>query len=100
MDLLATFLDLILHLDRHLAALVADYGVWIYGILFLIVFCEPALVGTPFLPGDSLLFATGALAATGAMDPVLLIGLLILASFLGDNTNYWIGRFVGPKVFH
>lgn len=100
MDLLAAFLDLVLHLDRHLAVLVADYGVWIYGILFLIVFCETGLVVTPFLPGDSLLFATGALAATGAMDPVTLVGLLVLASFLGDNTNYWIGRFVGPKVFH
>lgn len=100
MELLTAVLDLILHLDRHLAALVADYGMWVYGILFLIVFCETGLVVTPFLPGDSLLFATGALAATGAVDPVLLIGLLTLASFLGDNTNYWIGRFIGPKVFH
>ncbi len=99
MDLLLAFVDIILHLDRHLAALIADYGVWIYAILFLIVFCETGLVVTPFLPGDSLLFATGALAATGAMDPVLLGGLLILASFTGDNTNYWIGRVVGPKVF-
>lgn len=99
MDLLLAFVDIVLHLDRHLAALIADYGVWVYGILFLIVFCETGLVVTPFLPGDSLLFATGALAATGAMDPVLLGGLLILASFTGDNTNYWIGRFVGPKVF-
>jgi len=99
MDLLLAVVDIVLHLDRHLAALIADYGVWIYAILFLIVFCETGLVVTPFLPGDSLLFATGALAATGAMDPVLLGGLLILASFMGDNTNYWIGRFVGPKVF-
>ncbi len=99
MDLLLAFVDIVLHLDRHLAALIADYGVWIYAILFLIIFCETGLVVTPFLPGDSLLFATGALAATGAMDPVLLGGLLILASFMGDNTNYWIGRFVGPKVF-
>ncbi|MFA7239700.1 MAG: DedA family protein [Sulfuricellaceae bacterium] len=99
MELIATLIDLVLHLDKHLLALAQDYGAWIYLILFLIVFCETGLVVTPFLPGDSLLFVTGALAATGvlALDNALL--LLVCASFLGDNTNYWIGRHFGPKVF-
>lgn len=99
MELLTFLLDIVLHLDKHLAWVVQNYGVWAYGILFLIIFCETGLVVTPFLPGDSLLFATGALAATGVLDPALLIPLLMLASFLGDNSNYWIGHFLGPKVF-
>ncbi len=91
--------DFILHIDAHLIELSAQYGVWIYAILFLIVFCETGLVVTPFLPGDSLLFAVGALAASGALDP-LFAGLLIaLAAFCGDNANYWLGRWLGPKVF-
>ncbi|MGE5027073.1 MAG: DedA family protein [Betaproteobacteria bacterium] len=99
MELLTTFLDLVLHLDKHLLALTQEYGTWVYLILFLIVFCETGLVVAPFLPGDSLLFVAGALTATGAMEVQALAGLLIAASFMGDNTNYWIGRYVGPKVF-
>ena len=92
-------IDLILHLDNYLAVLVANYGVWIYAILFLVIFCETGLVVMPFLPGDSLLFIAGAMCATGSMDPVLLAGLLMLAAVLGDSTNYIIGRNVGEKLF-
>ncbi|MDN5935028.1 MAG: DedA family protein [Nitrosospira sp.] len=99
MELLATFIDIILHLDRHLIWLVQNYGTWIYLILFLIIFCETGLVITPFLPGDSLLFVAGAIAATGAMDVQWLAALLMLAAFSGDNTNYWIGRYFGPRIF-
>ena len=99
MELLAQFLDIVLHLDKHLAILAADYGPWLYAILFAIIFCETGLVVTPFLPGDSLLFATGALAAGGALDVHAVFLLLMLASFLGDNTNYWIGHFLGERVF-
>ncbi len=99
MELLAQFIDIVLHLDRHLTWLVDSYGVWIYLILFLIIFCETGLVVTPFLPGDSLLFVAGTLAAVGAMDVHGLFALLVLAAFSGDNTNYWIGRFAGPRVF-
>lgn len=99
MEYLAQFTDIVLHLDRHLAVLVQQYGTWIYVLLFAIVFCETGLVVTPFLPGDSLLFVAGALTATGAMELQVLVSLLIAASFLGDNTNYWTGRYVGPKVF-
>jgi membrane-associated protein len=91
--------DLFLHLDKHLAVLVASYGVWIYAILFTIIFCETGLVVTPFLPGDSLVFATGALAATGAMSFPLVMGLMLVAAILGDTVNYWIGSKVGPRVF-
>ena len=98
-ELITGFIDIVLHLDRHLQWLVANYGVWIYLILFLIIFCETGLVITPFLPGDSLLFVAGAVAAGGGMDVHLLFGVLALASFLGDNTNYWIGRYVGPRAF-
>lgn len=99
MEFLATFIDLVLHLDKHLQVLIQNYGVWIYMILFLIIFCETGLVVTPFLPGDSLLFVSGALAASGNMNVHTLFMVLVAASFLGDNTNYWIGRFLGPKVF-
>ncbi len=99
MEILATFIDIILHLDKHLIWLVQNYGNWIYLILFLIIFCETGLVVTPFLPGDSLLFVAGAIAATGAMDVQWLAALLILAAFCGDNTNYWIGRYFGPRIF-
>jgi len=98
-EFLTTFLDVVLHLDRHLQELVANYGSWIYGILFLIIFCETGLVLTPFLPGDSLLFVAGTVAAAGDMYVHGLFAALAAASFLGDNTNYWIGRFVGPRVF-
>ena len=92
-------LDLILHLDVYLDLLVTNYGTWVYAILFLVIFCETGLVVMPFLPGDSLLFIAGAVAAGGAMDPVLLAGLLMLAAILGDSTNYIIGRTVGEKLF-
>jgi len=98
-ELLTTLLDVVLHLDRHLQLLVANYGSWIYGILFLIIFCETGLVLTPFLPGDSLLFVAGTVAAAGDMYVHGLFAALAAASFLGDNTNYWIGRFIGPRVF-
>ena len=99
MEIVSTFIDIVLHLDRHLQWLVANYGPWIYAILFVIVFCETGLVVTPFLPGDSLLFVAGTLAAAGDMTIHGLFALLATASFLGDNTNYWIGRYVGPRVF-
>jgi membrane-associated protein len=98
-EILAYLLDVVLHLDRHLQWLVANYGAWIYAILFLIIYCETGFVVTPFLPGDSLLFVAGTLAAGGDMYIHGLFALLVLASFSGDNTNYWIGRFVGPRVF-
>jgi membrane-associated protein len=91
-------IDFILHLDTHLLAMVRDYGVWIYAILFLIIFCETGLVVTPFLPGDSLLFVAGTLAASGALKLEWLLPLLMLAAFAGDNSNYWIGRLAGLKL--
>ncbi len=100
MELLAQFIDIILHLDKHLALMVAEYGVWIYVILFAIVFCETGLVVTPFLPGDSLLFVAGALAATGGMNIEVLIAVLLTAAVLGDNVNYAIGRWVGSHILH
>ncbi|MBP6095139.1 MAG: DedA family protein [Methyloversatilis sp.] len=99
MELLATFIDIMLHLDKHLAMLVTQYGAWVYAILFIIVFCETGLVVTPFLPGDSLLFVAGAVAAAGGMNIGLLIVLLIVAAVLGDAVNYAVGSWFGPKVF-
>ena len=99
MDLLAALWDFVVHLDAHLAAFVAQHGAWVYALLFVIVFCETGLVVTPFLPGDSLLFVVGALAAAGGMDIVLVMALLVSAALSGDNVNYWIGRWAGPKVF-
>ena len=99
MEYLAAFIDIILHLDKHLALLVQQYGVWIYAILFAIIFSETGFVVTPFLPGDSLLFVAGALAALGKMDITLLIIALTTAAILGNMLNYQIGRFIGPKVF-
>ncbi|RRV06280.1 DedA family protein [Pseudomonas sp. v388] len=93
-------LDLILHLDVYLDLLVTNYGPWIYAILFMVIFCETGLVVMPFLPGDSLLFIAGAVAAGGGMDPVLLAGLLMLAAILGDSTNYVVGRTIGEKLFN
>ena len=92
-------LDLILHLDAYLDLLVNNYGPWIYAILFMVIFCETGLVVMPFLPGHSLLFIAGAVAAGGGMDPVLLGGLLMLAAILGDSTNYVIGRTAGERLF-
>lgn len=100
MELIATFIDIVLHLDKHLQVLVQNYGVWIYLILFAIVFCETGLIVTPFLPGDSLLFVAGAIAAAGGMDVHLMVVLLIIAAILGDAVNYAVGRYFGPKVFH
>jgi membrane-associated protein len=100
MDLIMLVIDFVLHIDRHLQALCAAYGTWVYLILFVIVFCETGLVVTPFLPGDSLLFAVGSMAAIGALDVTWSILLLIAAAILGDTVNYSAGNFVGPKVFH
>ena len=100
MDLIASIVDIALHLDVHLKDLVVQYGTGVYAILFLIVFIETGLVIWPFLPGDSLLFVTGTLAAAGDMDIATVIAVLIAAALTGDNVNYWIGRLVGPKVFH
>ena len=99
MDYVHYFLDLVLHLDAHLAEFVGLYGPWVYGLLFLILFCETGLVVTPFLPGDSLLFTSGALAATGVLNGWLVFGLLLAAAVLGDAVNYSIGHFIGPRVF-
>jgi membrane-associated protein len=101
MELLTLFIDIVLHLDKHLALLVQQYGLWIYAILFIIIFSETGFVVTPFLPGDSLLFVAGALAALGegGMDIFVLIGVLLVAAVLGNTLNYHIGRFLGPKVF-
>jgi membrane-associated protein len=98
-ELVTAFIDIVLHLDVHLQRLVTDYGTWIYLLLFLIIFCETGLVVTPFLPGDSLLFVAGAVAAGGGMHVHALFAVLAIASFSGDNTNYWIGRFAGPRIF-
>ncbi|MBS0379188.1 MAG: VTT domain-containing protein [Proteobacteria bacterium] len=100
--MLAWFIDLVLHLDRHLVELLAHFGVWLYPILFAVIFCETGLVVTPFLPGDSLLFACGALAAvdtTGTLSAPVLTVVLALAAVLGNVSNYGIGRFIGPPAF-
>ena len=99
MELLAYFIDIVLHLDKHLAVMVQQYGVWIYAILFAIIFSETGFVVTPFLPGDSLLFVAGALAALGGMDIMILIAVLLAAAAFGNTVNYQIGRYLGPKVF-
>jgi membrane-associated protein len=102
MELITWFIDFILHLDKHLTELIADYHIWIYAILFLIIFCETGLVVTPFLPGDSLLFAVGALAAvdaSGTLDATTVWLLLIVAAILGNEVNFRIGRAIGPRAF-
>jgi membrane-associated protein len=90
--------DFILHIDVHLGQLIAQYGLWVYGILFLIIFAETGFVFTPFLPGDSLVFAAGAFAALGSLNPWLIFAILLTAAFLGDTANYWIGHFFGQKL--
>lgn len=100
MEIVAAFIEIFLHLDKHLNVVIQSYGVWTYLILFLIVFCETGLVVTPLLPGDSLLFAAGSFAALGSLDLRWLFLLLCTAAILGDTLNYSIGRFMGPKVFH
>ncbi len=99
MELASFLIDFILHVDKHLAEFVQAYGTWVYALLFLIVFVETGLVVMPFLPGDSLLFMVGALAGTGAMSLPVSMVVLLLAAVLGDQLNYTIGRFIGPKVF-
>lgn len=99
MELLQQAIDLFLHLDRHLGELIADYGVWTYAILFAIIFCETGLVVTPFLPGDSLLFAAGTFAARGDLELASLFVLLTVAAILGDTVNYWLGHYIGPRAF-
>lgn len=101
MEFISFIIDFILHIDVHLAELVAQYGVWVYGILFLILFCETGLVVTPFLPGDSLLFVAGALAALPSNDlnVHLMVLLMIIAAIIGDAVNYTIGRIFGEKLF-
>lgn len=103
MEILSQFIDIFLHIDKHLTVLLAQYGVWIYAILFAIIFCETGLVIMPFLPGDSLLFVAGALAATSAatgdsFNITVLMPLLMLAAILGDNINYSIGRRAGQRI--
>ena len=99
MELLAWFIDVVLHLDTHLVKMVAEYGVWIYAILFAVIFCETGLVVTPILPGDSLLFVAGAVAATGDMNVHFVVVLLIAAAVLGNSVNYAIGRWLGKRFF-
>jgi membrane-associated protein len=102
MELIQTAIDWVLHLDKHLNELIGYLGPWAYAVFFLIIFCETGLVVTPFLPGDSFLFALGTLAAgtDSKLDLMTLIVLLSIAAVLGDTVNYWIGHFIGPKVFH
>jgi membrane-associated protein len=100
MEAVAWLISFVLHIDRHLFELAANYGTWIYAILFLIVFCETGLVVTPFLPGDSLLFACGVLIGAGLMGYWQTVGILLTAGILGDAVNYRIGRYVGPAIFH
>jgi membrane-associated protein len=99
MEWVKQFVDLFLHLDTHLSQVIAQYGTWTYLILFLIVFCETGLVITPFLPGDSLLFAAGTFAALGDLDVRLMILLLVVAAIVGDTVNYWVGAAIGPRAF-
>src|SRR6218665_179481 len=99
MELVAALIDFILHVDVHLAQFVANYGAWVYALLFAIIFVETGVVVMPFLPGDSLLFVVGALCGAGLMSYPLAVGLLFVAAVLGDQVNYSIGRAIGPKVW-
>ena len=99
MDLLSGFVDVILHLDLHLRELAQTYGAWVYAVLFLIVFLETGVVVTPFLPGDSLLFVAGTIAAAGELNVHVLVLILAVAAIAGDSLNYAIGRYLGPRVF-
>ncbi len=99
MELFKGFIEILLHLDKHLDLVIRSYGFWVYGIFFLIIFLETGLVVTPFLPGDSLLFAAGTFAALGSLDAMWLVIFLSVAAIAGDTVNYWIGYIVGPRVF-
>lgn len=99
MELITTFIDMFLHIDKYLGLLVQNYGGWTYLFIFLIIFCETGLVVTPFLPGDSLLFVVGALSASGIMDLKVAFIILLIAAFCGNTTNYFIGRYIGAKAF-
>ena len=99
MELIKKLIDLVVHLDAHLSDLIRTYGLWTYLILFVVIFCETGLVITPFLPGDSLLFAAGSFAAKGDLQVVWLFAILAAAAILGDTVNYWIGHRIGPKIF-
>jgi membrane-associated protein len=100
MEFIKHLIDIALHLDSYLSAIIQQYGIWTYGILFVVIFIETGFVVMPFLPGDSLLFAAGTFAALGALKLGWLIGLLAAAAVVGDTVNYWVGHYVGPKVFH
>jgi membrane-associated protein len=100
MESIALLIDFVTHIDQHLHTLCTNYGIWVYAILFIIVFCETGLVVTPFLPGDSLLFAVGSLAAIGALNVTIGSILLMAAAVAGDTVNYWAGNYVGPRVFY
>jgi membrane-associated protein len=99
-EFLVSAVRFILHLDKELPTLIAQYGTWVYAMLFGVIFAETGLVVTPFLPGDSLIFLAGAIAAIGGLDPLVLFSVLFAAAVLGNISNYWIGRWVGPRVFH
>jgi len=99
MDVIKFLIDFILHLDEYLSEIITNYGAWTYGILFVVIFIETGLVVTPFLPGDSLLFAAGSFAALGALNPVYLFILLSFAAVIGDTVNYSIGHYIGPRAF-
>lgn len=100
MEFISRIIDFIVHLDKHLAELIQNYGTWTYMILFVVIFCETGLVVTPFLPGDSLLFAAGTFAALGSLKVGWLFLVLSAAAVIGDTVNYWIGHIIGPKAFH
>ena len=99
MEFITTLINIFVHLDQYLTEVVQNYGVWAYLLLFIVIFCETELVVTPFLPGDSLLFAAGALAALGALNLGVLLVLLSAAAILGDTVNYWVGNYIGPRAF-
>ena len=99
MEMVLRFFDILLHLDKYINVVIQDYGQWTYLILFIIIFCETGLVVTPFLPGDSLLFVAGAFAALGSLNLVWVLVLLSVAAILGDTINYWVGNYIGPRVF-